>query len=215
LIGAGTAICGGTAIVTVGPLIRASDDEIAYAITTIFAFNVIAILTYPVIGHALGMGPLAFGTWTGTSVNDTSAVVATGFLFSSAAAATATIVKLTRTVLLVPLAVAYAVGAALRDGSTGDRPSVHRLVLAAMPWFVLMFVALAVANTVGWIPVALAHVATSASKFLIVVVLAAVGLHTSIPALAQRGPRPMALGFAVAGLLSLASLVLINLAGLT
>jgi uncharacterized integral membrane protein (TIGR00698 family) len=215
LIGAGTAICGGTAIVTVGPLISASDDEIAYAITTIFAFNVIAIVTYPVIGHALGMGPLAFGTWTGTAVNDTSAVVATGFLFSSAAAATATIVKLTRTVLLVPLAVAYGVGAAFRDGSSGDRPSIQRLVLGAMPWFVLMFVALALANTVGWIPTDVAQAAGSASRFLIVVVLAAVGLNISIPAMIKRGPRPLALGFAVAGLLSAASFVLVRLAGLT
>jgi uncharacterized integral membrane protein (TIGR00698 family) len=215
LIGAGTAICGGTAIVTVGPLIRASDDEIAYAITTIFAFNVIAILTYPVIGHALGMGPLAFGTWTGTAVNDTSAVVATGFLFSSAAAATATIVKLTRTVLLVPLAVAYGVGAAVRGGSAEDRPSIPGLVLSAMPWFVLMFVALALANTVGWIPADVGQAAGSLSKFLIVVVLAAVGLNISIPAMIRRGPRPMALGFVLAGLLSAASFVLIKLAGLT
>jgi len=215
LIGAGTAICGGTAIVTVGPLIRADDDEIAYAITTIFAFNLLAVAAYPFIGHALGLGPLPFGTWAGTAVNDTAAVVATGFLYGTAAAPVATIVKLTRTVLLVPLAVAYGVGAAVRDSGAGPRPPIRQLVLAAMPWFVVLFVLLAVANTAGLVPDIVRHLAEAASKFLIVVVLAAVGLNVSIPALARRGPRPMLLGFAVAGLLSISSLILIRLAGIS
>ena len=100
LIGAGTAICGGSAILTVGPILGASDEEIAYAITTIFTFNIVALLAYPAIGHALGMSQTAFGSWTGTAVNDTSVVVATGLVYGASAGAVATVVKLTRTVLL-------------------------------------------------------------------------------------------------------------------
>ncbi|MDQ2908954.1 MAG: YeiH family protein [Candidatus Eremiobacteraeota bacterium] len=77
LIGAGTAICGGSAILAIGPILRAADEEIAYALTTIFAFNIVALLAYPPIGHALHLSNVAFGAWTGTAVNDTSVVVAT------------------------------------------------------------------------------------------------------------------------------------------
>jgi uncharacterized membrane protein YadS len=118
LIGAGTAICGGTAILAIGPLIGAADEEIAYAVTTIFTFNIIALLVYPPLGHALHLSSVAFGSWAGTAVNDTSVVVATGYVYDPAAGATATIVKLTRTLLLVPLAV---IAAAHRRG----RPVVH------------------------------------------------------------------------------------------
>ena len=126
LIGAGTAICGGSAILALGPLVRAKDEEIAYAITTIFTFNIVALLLYPPLGHLLHLSSTAFGSWTGTAVNDTSVVVATGFIFSHAAGATATIVKLTRTLLLVPLAIAVGLHygeRAERDPNGGTAPA--------------------------------------------------------------------------------------------
>jgi uncharacterized integral membrane protein (TIGR00698 family) len=212
LIGAGTAICGGTAILAIGPLIGAADEEIAYAVTTIFTFNVIALLVYPPLGHALHVSSVAFGSWAGTAVNDTSVVVATGFVYDPTAGATATIVKLTRTLLLVPLAIVagwiYA-SRAHAAGATAERLSPRR-VLAVVPWFVLGFAALALLNSAGLIPAATAHALTMLAGFLIVIVLAAVGLNVNIATIARMGLRPLAVGMLLAVTMAAISLSLIT-----
>jgi uncharacterized integral membrane protein (TIGR00698 family) len=94
LIGVGTAICGGSAIAAVSPIIEADDKDIAYSISTIFLFNIIAVLIFPPLGHLIGFSDKAFGLWTGTAVNDTSSVVAAGYAFSNKAGEYATIVML-------------------------------------------------------------------------------------------------------------------------
>lgn len=208
LIAAGTAICGATAIVTVSPLINADEDEIGYAISTIFTFNVVAILVFPLIGHALGLPQVAFGTWAGTSINDTSAVVATGFAYGTTAAATATVVKLARTILLIPLAVAYTLAASRRSTPDASR-SVAVAAAAAIPWFVLAFAALAAINTAGLIPADISRLAGDISRFLISAVLAAVGLNLSVTSIRRLGPRPLAVGLAAATLVAVLSLLLI------
>lgn len=109
LIGIGTTICGGSAIAALAPVIRAKAEEIAYSITVVFFFNMVAVFTFPTLGHLLGLSDNGFGTWAGTAINDTSAVVAAGFAFSQAAGTTATIVKLTRTTLIIPLVLGFGV----------------------------------------------------------------------------------------------------------
>lgn len=109
LIGMGTAICGGSAIAAIAPIIEAEDQEIAYSISTIFLFNIITVLVFPPLGHLLGFSDQAFGLWTGTAVNDTSSVVAAGYAFSNAAGDYATIVKLTRTTMIIPISLILAV----------------------------------------------------------------------------------------------------------
>lgn len=217
LIGAGTAICGASAILTVGPLTRATEEEIAYAISTIFTFNILALIVYPPIGHALGMTSAAFGSWTGTAVNDTSVVVATGYIYGHAAGAVATIVKLTRTVLLVPLAVM--VGAAYEakfhklEGNDAV-VSVWTRARKAMPWFVLGFLAMAGLNSLGVISAPLGHVLGLIASFLIVMVLAGVGLGVDVRALSKMGAKPFAVGFALATIMSVCSLGLVYALGL-
>src|SRR5699024_1537947 len=103
LIGVGTAICGGSAIAAATPIIKADEHETAFAISTIFLFNLIAVLVFPLFGHLLGMSDQGFGLWAGTAINDTSSVVAAGYSYSSAAGDHATIVKLTRATLIVPV----------------------------------------------------------------------------------------------------------------
>ena len=107
LIGIGTTICGGSAIAALAPVIRAKAEEIAYSITVVFFFNMVAVFTFPALGHLLGLSDNGFGIWAGTAVNDTSAVVAAGFAFSQAAGTIATIVKLTRTTLIIPLVLGF------------------------------------------------------------------------------------------------------------
>jgi uncharacterized membrane protein YadS len=105
LIGVGTGICGASAIAAVSPVIEASSTDIAYAVSTIFLFNITAVLLFPVVGHALGMTQHAFGLFAGTAVNDTSSVVATATTYGSSAASHAVVVKLVRTLMIIPVCV--------------------------------------------------------------------------------------------------------------
>lgn len=208
LLGAGTAICGATAIVTVGPLIAATEVEIAYAVGTIFTYNALAIVFYPLIGHALSLGDPSFGTWAGTAVNDTSAVVATGLIYSVQAGQIATIVKLTRTVLLVPLAVGIGLAWGLRqDRTRGQGIDVLRMV----PWFVFGFLGMAVLNTAGAFPPLAVRYLTDAARFLIVMVLASVGLGMSLGQIRKMGIRPFLIGLFVGAAMGAISLGLVFL----
>ena len=107
LIGIGTTICGASAIAALAPVIRAKAEEIAYAISVIFFFNMLAVFVFPAIGHLMSLSDPGFGLWAGTAVNDTSAVVAAGFAYSHDAGTIATIVKLTRTTLIIPLVIGF------------------------------------------------------------------------------------------------------------
>ncbi|HMH67343.1 MAG TPA: putative sulfate exporter family transporter, partial [Pinirhizobacter sp.] len=103
LIGVGTAICGGSAIAAVVPIIKANEHDTAFAISTIFLFNLVAVLLFPWLGHLMDLSDLGFGLWAGTAINDTSSVVAAGYTYSHAAGDFATIVKLTRATLIIPI----------------------------------------------------------------------------------------------------------------
>ena len=103
LIGIGTAICGSTAIVAASPAIDARDEEVTFSVATITIFGVLAIFLYPLLGKMMALTELQFGTWSGVAVHETAQVVAAGFAFSDGAGQIATVVKLTRTVLLAPI----------------------------------------------------------------------------------------------------------------
>lgn len=211
LLGAGTAICGATAIVTVGPLVAATEAEIAYAIGTIFTFNALAVVVYPFIGQALQLSDFGFGAWAGTAVNDTSAAVATGLIYGDGAGQVATVVKLTRTVLLVPLAVGLGLVYGLRQGNTaGQKVNVWKM----MPWFVFGFLGMAVLNTLGSFSADVVGLLTGVAKFLIVMVLAGVGLTMSLEQIRKMGARPLLIGLLVGTIMAVASLGLVYVLGL-
>jgi uncharacterized integral membrane protein (TIGR00698 family) len=108
LIGVGTGICGGSAIAAVSPVIEAASTDVAYAISTIFLFNIAAVLAFPLLGHALGMSQQSFGLFAGTAVNDTSSVVATATTYGTAATSHAVVVKLVRTLMIIPICLGLA-----------------------------------------------------------------------------------------------------------
>jgi uncharacterized integral membrane protein (TIGR00698 family) len=112
LIGVGTGICGGSAIAAVSPVIEAASTDVAYAISTIFLFNIAAVLAFPLLGHALGMSQQSFGLFAGTAVNDTSSVVATATTYGAAATSHAVVVKLVRTLMIIPICLGLAALAA-------------------------------------------------------------------------------------------------------
>lgn len=134
LIGVGTAICGASAIAAVAIVVEPAAADVAIAIATIFAYNVAAVLTFPAIGHLLGRSQRAFGTWAGSAINDTSSVIAAGYVYGPAAGAQATIVKLTRATMILPIVGALALTrlrTRLGQRAVGARRAVvHSLVRA-------------------------------------------------------------------------------------
>lgn len=210
LLGVGTAICGASAILAVSPLIRARERETAYAVTTISAFNLVALLCLPWIGHELHFSQVHFGTWIGTSVNDTSVVVATGFVYGSTAGGVATVVKLTRTALLVPLCMIVG----FLFGPAGSRDSLMRRTRQSIPWFVLGFFVLALVNTLQVVHGGLMPGIARIGSLILVVVLAAVGLNVDLDGLRSLGAKPLLIGFALAITMVLISGLLIWLVGI-
>lgn len=192
LIGVGTGICGASAIAAVSPVIGAVGAEIAYAVSTIFLFNILAVLVFPLIGHALATDPHTFGLFAGTAVNDTSSVVAAAGVFSTAALGYAVVVKLVRTLMIIPISIGLSIREAKRDAA--GRPLTGRRIARLVPWFLIGFVLVAIINSTGLIPDAPRQVLVHVSVFLIAMALAGIGLTTDIPALRRAGWRPLALG---------------------
>lgn len=192
LIGVGTGICGASAIAAVSPVIAASGAEIAYAVSTIFLFNVLAVVLFPLLGHALGLDPHAFGLLAGTAVNDTSSVVAAASVFSTAALGFAVVVKLVRTLMIIPVSITLSVIESRRDAS-GQRLTARR-VLGLVPWFLIGFLVVVAVNSLGAIPPDIRDGLVAASSFLIATALAAIGMSTDVQALRRSGWRPLLLG---------------------
>ena len=135
LISSGTAICGGSAIAAVGPVIKAKDEEMSVALGTIFILNAIALFIFPVIGHALGMSQEQFGTWAAIAIHDTSSVVGAGQAYGEKALEVATTIKLTRALWIIPVALFTAV--IFRNKSKK----------ISIPWFIFFFIAAMILNT--------------------------------------------------------------------
>lgn len=203
LIGAGTAICGGSAIAAVTPIIKADEHDTAFAISTIFLFNLAAVLVFPALGHLMGMSQEGFGLWAGTAINDTSSVVAAGYSYGQAAGDHATIVKLTRATLIIPMCLVLAAIEAWRHKKHGGGDfSLWRVI----PWFILWFVVASAVSTAGLVPVAWQPAIQLGAKFLIIVALTAIGLSADLRRMAATGFRPIALGLGVWAAVALSSL---------
>ncbi|GAA2610730.1 YeiH family protein [Paractinoplanes durhamensis] len=181
LIGVGTGICGASAIAAVTPAIKARSGDVAYAISTIFLFNVAAVVVFPPLGHLLGLSQEAFGLFAGTAVNDTSAVVAAATGYGPEAAEHAVVVKLVRTLMIVPVVMVLA------RRHDGGRKSL-------VPWFLIAFVLMSGLHTAGLVPAAVQPALRWLAVLCVAVALAAVGLSTDVPALKKAGARPLLLG---------------------
>ena len=216
LISAGTGICGGSAVAAIAPVIDADDKDIAFAMSSTFLFDMVMIALYPLMGKALGMSDIAYGIWAGTSVNDTASVVASGYAFSEAAGDFATMVKLTRTIAIIPTVLVFAwIGLRMKKKemqTCGDGKNVNMMKI--IPWFIGGFLLLAIFNSVGFIPAAVSGIMKTASKFLMVMALAAIGLNTSLLEFKKAGLKPMFYGITIDTLVTLTALVVIWCIGL-
>lgn len=216
LISAGTGICGGSAVAALAPVIDADDKDVAFAMSSTFLFDMVMVALYPIMGKALGMSDIAYGIWAGTSVNDTASVVASGYAFSEIAGDFATMVKLTRTIAIIPTVLVFALIATrikqkeLKATSGGGKVNLVKII----PWFICGFLALAILNSVGCIPVAVSGVIKSTSKFLMVTALAAIGLGTSLTDFKKAGLKPMFYGVTIDTLVTLTALGVVWAMGL-
>ncbi len=198
LINAGTGICGGSAIAAIAPVIEATDMDIAYGLSATFLFDTVMVVLFPLLGRWMGLSDAAFGLWAGTAVNDTSSVVAAGYAFSEAAGDFATMVKLTRTLSIIPAVLCFsAIGLHVKRKQQAGAEAKKVSIKAIFPWFILGFLAMSAGATLGVIPAALAGYMKTASKFLMVAALGAVGLNTDFRALCRSGAKPMLHGFIV------------------
>ncbi len=207
LISAGTGICGGSAIAAIAPTIDADNNDVAYAMSATFLFDMAMILLFPIMGRAIGMTDEAFGLWAGTAVNDTSSVVATGYAFSEAADDFATMVKLTRTLSIIPTVLVFAfVNLGLKrkearaNGADESTLKANFSIKKIFPWFIAGFVAMSVIASLFPISGTVVSTTKTASKFLMVAALGAIGLNTSFLSMKKSGIRPMLHGFLISAL---------------
>ncbi|WP_294420664.1 YeiH family protein [uncultured Senegalimassilia sp.] len=210
LIGVGSSICGGSAIAATAPVIKADDQEVAHAISVVFLFNVLAALIFPTLGDVIGLSNNGFGLFAGTAVNDTSSVTAAAAVWDDMhpganALDYATIVKLTRTLAIIPITFALALWVSARERKQAaqngtDTASTSGFSLKrALPTFIVLFVCASLvattASAAGIDPAVFAPLKTL-SKFFIVVAMAAIGLNTDVVGLVKSGAKPIVLGAA-------------------
>jgi uncharacterized integral membrane protein (TIGR00698 family) len=210
LVSIGTAICGASAIAAVSTVIEPEEGEVALSIATIFLYNILAVLIFPPLGHLMHLTQSAFGVWAGTAVNDTSSVVAAGYAYGHQAGAEATIVKLARASLILPIVAVIALQRARSREASGGRVPWMKIV----PWFIVWFLLAAIVNSTGVVPPAWHGAIAEVAVFLISVALAAIGLQTELLRLIQTGARPLALGLCLWIAVALSSLAVQHLTGL-
>lgn len=200
LIGSGTAICGGSAIAAIGPVIKADDNQMAVSLGTIFMLNAIALFIFPPIGRMIGLTDAQFGTWAAIAIHDTSSVVGAGQAFSDKALEIATLVKLTRALWIIPLAIVTTF--VYREKSKK----------ITIPWFIFLFIIAMLVNTYAGIPEKITGVITDIAKQGMVLTLFLIGSSLSINVVKKVGLTPVILGvvlWVIIGIVSLGAILLI------
>ena len=205
LIAVGTAICGNSAAIATAGAINAEDDEIGFAVCTITLFGVVAILIYPVIGTLLALEDPFFGTWAGTAINDTAQVVTAGFIYSETAGEISTVVKLTRNLFIAPVVFFFSLLYARGRAKTQKTNYVQ-----LFPWFILGFLFMAAARTLGLFtdPVVLAL--NRVSGLMITTAVAGIGLNIDFSAMKNIGLKSLYMGLLASSMMGFISYFLIR-----
>ena len=201
LVGVGSSICGGSAIAATAPVIDADDEEIAQAISVIFLFNIIAALIFPQLGAMLHLSNEGFGIFAGTAINDTSSVTAAASAWDGIHGTgvevlnQATIVKLTRTLAIIPITFVLAVLEMRRTKQQGEETKAEFSMKKIFPYFVLFFILASVVTTVFSLPTTITSPLKDLSKFFIIMAMGAIGFHTDLVKLVKTGGKPIVMGF--------------------
>jgi len=179
LVSSGTAICGGSAIAAVAPVINAQNKHITMAIAVVFLLNALALLIFPTIGAYLDLSQYQFGVWSAIAIHDTSSVVGAALAYGDEALKTATTVKLARTLWIIPLALVSMMMFKSRDNTI------------KVPWFIGGFIVAMLINSAGWLPESVTGSITLVAKRLLILTLFLVGSSLSLADIKETGWRPM------------------------
>jgi uncharacterized integral membrane protein (TIGR00698 family) len=190
LLGVGGAICGASAVVAADSVVQGDQRDSALSLGVITLLGTVGIVVYPWIGRALGMDDFTYGLWNGASLHEMAQVVAAGAGYSKPAVEVATVVKLARIALLAP--VVFGLAWMLRH----EHRAAGRAQVSVVPWFLVLFVVFAAANTTGWLPRGVTDALRRADLWLLCVGMAGVGLQTSLADLRAAGLRPVLAGAA-------------------
>ncbi|KGN82220.1 membrane protein [Porphyromonadaceae bacterium COT-184 OH4590] len=205
LISSGTAICGGSAIAAVAPLTKSSDSEISVSIATIFILNALALFIFPPLGLLLGLDDIQFGTWAAIAIHDTSSVVGAGEIYSNYAGhsnlalQTATTVKLTRALWIIPLT--FVTMFIFKDKKSK----------ISIPWFILLFVVAMIINTYANVPISISKTVVLVAKKNLVITLFLIGAGLSVDAIKKVGFKPVLLGVILWVFIGVAGLLIVLL----
>ncbi len=210
LIGVGTGICGASAIAATDAVISAAEVDVSYAISTIFTFNVIAVLTFPTLGRLMRLSPHSFGLWAGTAINDMSSVVAAASIFGHGATSYAVVVKLTRTLMIIPICLALGTWRSRRKEAVrpGGADPVRKNFRRIVPGFILWFLVAVGLNSLALVPSSWHGFLNGLAEIMITMALASIGLSTNLRDIRKAGFKPLALGAMLWILVAGASLAL-------
>lgn len=197
LISSGTAICGGSAIAAVGPVLKANDQEMAISLGVIFILNAIALFIFPPIGHFFDMTQEQFGTWAAIAIHDTSSVVGAGEAYGPQALQIATLIKLTRALWIIPLALATML--IFRDRSSK----------ISIPWFIFLFIVAMILNTYCNLPSELTQTLVWIAKKGLVLTLFLIGASLSITAIKSVGIKPLLLAILLWLIIGISSFIVV------
>lgn len=198
LIASGTAICGGSAIAAVGPVIKANENEMAISLGVIFILNAIALFIFPPIGHYFNLTETQFGTWAAIAIHDTSSVVGAGEAFGATALQTATLIKLTRALWIIPLALITMMF--FRDKSRK----------ISFPWFIFLFIIAMIINTYCYLPQEISKSIIWLAKRGLVITLFMIGASLSISSIKNVGFKPLLLAIALWIIIGISSFFVVN-----
>ncbi len=189
LISSGTAICGGSAIAAVGPVLKADDNEMAVSLGVVFVLNAVGLFIFPPIGHLFDMSQAQFGTWAAIAIHDTSSVVGAGDAYGPEALRLATLIKLTRALWIIPLALFTMF--LFRDKNGGGKGKI------AIPWFIFLFILAMVVNTYLPLPAWLTSTLVYLAKKGLVLTLFLIGAGLSVKTVKAVGFKPFVLAIAL------------------
>ena len=198
LISSGTAICGGSAIAAVAPVVKADDDETSMSLAVIFMLNSIALFIFPPLGQLIGLDQQQFGTWAAIAIHDTSSVVGAAAAYGEEALKVATTVKLTRALWIIPLSI-VSIFIFTRKKDEKTRISI--------PWFIFLFILAMLVNTYVNIPELLSKGISIASHKALSVTLFLIGTGLSVESIRKTGFKPVLLGVLLWAIISVASLI--------
>ncbi|AZR73223.1 hypothetical protein BBF96_07395 [Anoxybacter fermentans] len=188
LIGAGTSICGASAVAAVGPIIDAEEKDTTFAIATVTIFGTIAMFLYPLFYRFFHLPNIFYAVWAGSSIHEVAQVVAAGFAAGEQAGQFATLVKLTRVLLLIPIAVLLGIRQMKKEGAAG------KLKKVTIPWFVFGFLAVVIINSIDVLPKNMVNGLVSLDGFLLTWAMAGMGLETSLEKMKKVGIKPFYVG---------------------